>query len=70
MAVRLAPAPLIELDHLVAGGPPPDGIPPIDHPNFQPAHTVNWLEAAEPVTHLDTFWFAWVAFQPDTILHR
>ena len=23
-----------------------------------------------PVTHLDTFWFAWVAFQPDTTLHR
>lgn len=27
-------APLIVLDHLVAGGPPPDGIPPIDQPNF------------------------------------
>ncbi|NUR07391.1 MAG: DUF3179 domain-containing protein, partial [Nocardioidaceae bacterium] len=24
----------------------------------------------EPVTHLDTFWFAWVAFQPGTTLHR
>jgi hypothetical protein len=22
-----------------------------------------------PVTHLDTFWFAWVAFQPETRLH-
>ncbi len=22
-----------------------------------------------PVTHLDTFWFAWVAFRPDTTLH-
>ena len=23
----------------------------------------------QPITHLDTFWFAWVAFQPDTTLH-
>ncbi len=22
----------------------------------------------QPITHLDTFWFAWVAFQPDTTL--
>jgi len=22
-----------------------------------------------PVTHLDTFWFAWVAFQPQTRLY-
>lgn len=46
------PAPLIDLEHLVAGGPPPDGIPPIDHPNFQRADTVDWLEAAEPVLAL------------------
>ncbi len=46
------PAPLIELEHLVAGGPPPDGIPPIDHPNFQPADTVDWLDASEPVLAL------------------
>jgi len=24
----------------------------------------------KPITHLDTFWFAWVAFQPDTDLYR
>jgi len=46
------PAPLIELEHLVSGGPPPDGIPPIDNPNFQPADTVDWLEASEPVLAL------------------
>ncbi len=46
------PAPLIDLEHLVAGGPPPDGIPPIDHPKFQRADTVDWLEAAEPVLAL------------------
>jgi len=37
---------------LVAGGPPPDGIPPIDHPKFQPAPAVDWLEDAEPVLAL------------------
>lgn len=46
------PPSLIELDHLVSGGPPPDGIPPIDRPNFQPAGTVDWLEADEPVLSL------------------
>jgi hypothetical protein len=46
------PAPLIDLDHLVSGGPPPDGIPPIDAPNFQPADAVDWLEASEPVLAL------------------
>lgn len=46
------PPPLIELGDLVAGGPPPDGIPPIDHPNFEPADSVDWLEADEPVLAL------------------
>ena len=46
------PDPLIELDHLVSGGPPPDGIPPIDNPKFQPARDVDWLEGAEPVLSL------------------
>jgi hypothetical protein len=46
------PDPLIDLDHLVSGGPPPDGIPPIDNPKFQPARDVDWLEGAEPVLSL------------------
>ena len=46
------PDPLIDLDHLVSGGPPPDGIPPIDNPKFQPARAVDWLEGAEPVLSL------------------
>lgn len=46
------PAPLIDLDHLVAGGPPPDGIPAIDHPRFQPAADVDWLNPADPVLSL------------------
>jgi hypothetical protein len=46
------PQPLIDLDHLVSGGPPPDGIPPIDDPKFQPAGQVDWLAATEPVLAL------------------
>ncbi len=46
------PAPLIDLDHLVSGGPPPDGIPPIDHPKFQPAAAVDWLAETDPVLSL------------------
>lgn len=46
------PAPLIDLDQLVSGGPPPDGIPAIDDPRFQPAADVDWLTAADPVLSL------------------
>lgn len=46
------PAPLIDLDHLVSGGPPPDGIPPIDHPRFMRATEVDWLSARDPVLAL------------------
>jgi len=44
-----APAPLVDPARIIPGGPPPDGIPPIDHPRFQPAGSVGWLAAAEPV---------------------
>ncbi len=27
-------------------------------------------ERLEPVAHIDTFWFAWAAFEPDTVLVR
>src|SRR6266542_898919 len=43
------PAPLIDLDRIVAGGPPPDGIPPIDHPKFLPGQAVRFLAPQEPV---------------------
>ena len=46
------PDPLIDLDALVAGGPPPDGIPPIDDPDFEPASDVDWLADDEPVLSL------------------
>ena len=43
------PAPLVDPARIIPGGPPPDGIPPIDHPKFQPASSVSWLAPAEPV---------------------
>jgi hypothetical protein len=46
------PEPLIDLAHLVPGGPPPDGIPPIDQPDFESASDVDWLEDEEPVLSL------------------
>ena len=42
-------APLVDPGDIVSGGPPPDGIPPIDRPRFQAAHAVDWLADAEPV---------------------
>ncbi|WP_460704499.1 DUF3179 domain-containing protein [Myceligenerans halotolerans] len=46
------PEPLIDLDHLASGGIPPDGIPAIDDPVFQPAGEVDWLDDDEPVLSL------------------
>jgi len=43
------PAPLVDPARVVSGGPPPDGIPPIDEPRFQPAGEVDWLTDDEPV---------------------
>jgi hypothetical protein len=42
-------APLVDPEDIVSGGPPPDGIPPVDRPRFQPVGAVGWLAAAEPV---------------------
>lgn len=47
------PSPLIDPDDIVAGGPPPDGIPPIDHPSFIPADSVDFLAPREPVLALE-----------------
>ncbi len=49
---RAFPAPLIDPDELLSGGPPPDGIPPIDDPSFERADQVDWLEDTEPVLSL------------------
>ncbi len=41
--------PLIDPDELISGGPPPDGIPPIDEPKFLAPEDVTFLEPQEPV---------------------
>ncbi len=46
------PEPLIDLDDLLSGGPPPDGIPAIDDPQFDTASAVDWLEGDEPLLSL------------------
>lgn len=46
------PEPLIDLDDLLPGGPPPNGIPSIDYPLFEPVAEVDWLEDDEPVLSL------------------
>jgi Protein of unknown function (DUF3179) len=43
------PAPLVDPAGIISGGPPPDGIPPLDHPKFEPTGSASWLAAAEPV---------------------
>jgi hypothetical protein len=46
------PEPLVHPDLLLSGGPPPDGIPAIDEPVFEPADDAGWLEHDEPVLSL------------------
>ncbi len=45
----VGPEPLIDPSDVVSGGPPPDGIPPIDDPKFAAISQVDWLTAREPV---------------------
>jgi hypothetical protein len=47
------PEPLVDPRGIRSGGPPPDGIPPIDEPVFEPVGTVAWLEDREPVLALE-----------------
>jgi hypothetical protein len=45
---------LVPLDEIVSGGPPPDGIPAIDHPAFvKPSDAAGWLVPREPVLALE-----------------
>ncbi len=46
------PEPLIDPNEVIAGGPPPDGIPPIDEPRFLSTDEVDFLEDTEPVLAL------------------
>jgi len=48
----LLPAPLVDPARVVSGGPPPDGIPPVDEPRFLAPDDVPWLTDDEPVIAL------------------
>jgi len=47
------PEPLVDTSRILPGGPPPDGIPPVDDPLFEKAGAVDWLSAREPVLALE-----------------
>ena len=48
------PEPLVPLAEIISGGPPPDGIPPIDDPVFlDVADNLEILDPAEPVVALE-----------------
>lgn len=48
------PDPLVDLTQIISGGPPPDGIPPIDVPRFLPiSENLEFLPANEPVVALE-----------------
>lgn len=46
------PTPLVNPAEIVSGGPPPDGIPAIDHPRFEKVASVTWVRDREPVLAL------------------
>ncbi len=46
------PTPLVDPARVVSGGPPPDGIPPVDEPRFLRPDDVPWLTDDEPVIAL------------------
>jgi Protein of unknown function (DUF3179) len=51
---ELPPGPAtVDTDLIVPGGPPPDGIPPIDDPTFVDPAGVRWLVAQEPVLSVE-----------------
>ncbi|MGH9013300.1 MAG: DUF3179 domain-containing protein [Acidimicrobiia bacterium] len=47
------PSPLIDPSEVISGGPPPDGIPPIDEPKFVRASSATFLEDDEPVLAIE-----------------
>lgn len=48
------PDPLIDPSEILSGGPPPDGIPPVDNPQFvSVAEADEWLNDPEPVLVVD-----------------
>jgi hypothetical protein len=49
----ILPTPLVDPAEIQSGGPPPDGIPPIDEPTFLAAADVDFLDDREPVLALE-----------------
>ena len=47
------PEPSVPLTEIHRGGPPPDGIPPVDAPRFLPSSAVSFLADHEPVLAVD-----------------
>jgi hypothetical protein len=47
------PAPLVDPAEIISGGPPPDGIPPIDEPKFLSTGAVDFLADNEPVLAIE-----------------
>lgn len=43
------PEPLLSLDEIASGGPPPDGIPAIDEPKFERIQDVDWMAETEGI---------------------
>jgi hypothetical protein len=43
------PEPLVDPSEIISGGPPPDGIPPIDEPTFLKAGDVDFLDDTEAI---------------------
>ena len=50
---EVLPEPLIGLEQIRSGGPPPDGIPPVDEPRFLNTRDVDFLADNEPVLALE-----------------
>jgi hypothetical protein len=54
MRAESFPDPLVPPEEIISGGPPPDGIPPIDEPEFVSVEAADeWLEDEEPVVVLE-----------------
>jgi hypothetical protein len=48
------PDPVVDPDEIISGGPPPDGIPPIEDPQFISVEEANeWIGTDEPVIYLE-----------------
>ena len=47
------PEPIVDMSRVVPGGPPPDGIPPVDRPRFHDVDDVDFLDDDEPVVAVE-----------------